>query len=145
MAPKAQSARHHLHQTFSRTFLQICHQDVHVFYARYWEACPLLIRGRRRPDYYTGWLSTEEIQTVIASQSLRYGTDLDVTNVVNGARVTLNPLEVPKLQDGTSIATSTSSETSVGQAVGAAVDPAFVWRAFGDGCSLRLPCPQKYW
>ena len=62
---------------------------------------------------------------LISQQSLRYGTDLDVTNFVNGQRVTLNP-----------------APNAAGEA--ATVDPDFVFDSFAEGCSLRMPCPQKY-
>lgn len=28
--------------------------------------------------------------------------------------------------------------------MGAVVTPGFVWQKFREGCSLRMPCPQKY-
>jgi hypothetical protein len=64
-------------------------QDVDEFYAKHWERRALLIKrpaGHR--DYYGGWLSSDDMRTIISQQSLRYGTDLDVTNFVNGRRVT---------------------------------------------------------
>ncbi|KAG5188882.1 cupin superfamily protein-domain-containing protein [Tribonema minus] len=99
--------------------------DVNVFYARYWESCPLLVR-RASARFYDGWMSTADVRACIAQQALRYGSDLDVTNFVEGRRVTLNP-PAPEGEEG-----------------GAAVDEGFVWGSFERGCSLRMPCPQKY-
>eukprot|EP00953_Heterococcus_sp_UTEX-ZZ885_P002846 2062-Heterococcus_DN1.PRE.2 len=64
-------------------------KDVDEFYAKHWERRALLIkRPAVHRDYYGGWLSSDDMRTIISQQSLRYGTDLDVTNFVNGRRVT---------------------------------------------------------
>ncbi|CAM9171063.1 unnamed protein product, partial [Ectocarpus sp. 8 AP-2014] len=68
----------------------------------------------RRADYFSGWLETSDLEAFISGQSMQYGTDLDVTNYVNKRRVTLNPA-----------APAPPPEQS-------------------EGCSLRMPCPQKF-
>lgn len=88
------------------------------------------MRGRR-PDYFKGWLETSDLESFISTQSMQYGVDLDVTNYINKRRVTLNP--APSGKGGEGIKQQHPLVTS-----------RFVWEKFRQGCSLRMPCPQKY-
>ncbi|CAN0495727.1 unnamed protein product, partial [Hapterophycus canaliculatus] len=81
------------------------------------EQHPFVVRGRPA-DYFAGWLETADMEAFVSGQSMQYGTDLDVTNYVNKRRVTLNPPAASRAK--------------------------FVWQKFREGCSLRMPCPQKY-
>lgn len=81
---------------------------------------------------------------------MQYGTDLDVTNYVNKRRVTLNP-QPPSAPGGKKrLATEAGgakgagNDTEMGHSGGAVVTPKFVWENFRQGCSLRMPCPQKF-
>ncbi|CAN0196904.1 unnamed protein product [Pylaiella littoralis] len=137
---------------------------VEEFYETYWEKNAFVVRGRRG-DYFSGWLETPDIESVISGQSMQYGTDLDVTNYVNKRRVTLNP-PAPTPPPGSqkakagnqraqgqscrrpttraNTAAAAAATAGGGGAVGAVVTPGFVWQKFREGCSLRMPCPQKY-
>lgn len=121
-----------------------------------------MVRGRRE-DYFAGWLETSDMEAFVSGQSMQYGTDLDVTNYVNKRRVTLNPPppSCPASRDGkkkgkgkSGSATTDDADSSAnpekavaagsGAPGGAVVTPKFVWQKFREGCSLRMPCPQKY-
>ncbi|CAM9380088.1 unnamed protein product [Scytosiphon promiscuus] len=139
---------------------------VEEFYDTYWEQNPFVVRGRRE-DYFAGWLETADIEAFVSGQSMQYGTDLDVTNYVNKRRVTLNPPAAPtssasrksgaggkkgkgKGSGATDAAGADSANgeptaaAGAGATGGAVVTPKFVWEKFREGCSLRMPCPQKY-
>ncbi|KAI9913342.1 hypothetical protein PsorP6_006681 [Peronosclerospora sorghi] len=88
------------------------------FYAKYWEQAPVVIK-RQCPRYYDGWFSTAELERILTTHTLEYGTDLDLTKYVDQTRHTLNP----------------SSSTATAEQVR---------RHFHDGCSVRLLCPQKF-
>ncbi|KAF1792161.1 Peptide methionine sulfoxide reductase [Phytophthora cactorum] len=49
------------------------------FYENYWEQRPLAIK-RNFPSYYDGWFSKQEIDRILKTHTLEYGTDLDLTN-----------------------------------------------------------------
>ncbi|KAF1776082.1 Peptide methionine sulfoxide reductase [Phytophthora cactorum] len=49
------------------------------FYEKYWEQRPLAIK-RNFPSYYDGWFSKQEIDRILKTHTLEYGTDLDLTN-----------------------------------------------------------------
>lgn len=104
------------------------------------------------------------MEAFVSGQSMQYGTDLDVTNYVNKRRVTLNPPAPPSSTtrntgtkkgkgkggssadagaDGTDGENAAAAEGAPGGG-GAVVTPKFVWQKFREGCSLRMPCPQKY-
>lgn len=115
------------------------------------------MRGRSA-DYFSGWVETSDLESFVSNQSMQYGVDLDVTNYVNKRRITLNP-PPPALPGGgdSAAAGGKRSTSSAGGAKGAGNDsegPAkaggavvtskFVWEKFRQGCSLRMPCPQKY-
>ncbi|CBJ30378.1 expressed unknown protein [Ectocarpus siliculosus] len=139
--------------------------SVEEFYGTYWERNPFVVRGRRA-DYFSGWLETSDLEAFISGQSMQYGTDLDVTNYVNKRRVTLNPAapapppeQSPspppkkgghkgKGKGGPSTSGNGASGdahlAATGRAGGAVVTPKFVWQKFREGCSLRMPCPQKF-
>ena len=121
-----------------------------------------MVRGRRA-DYFAGWLETADIESFVSGQSMQYGTDLDVTNYINKRRITLNPPPQPsapqkgdgkgKKGKGKGATSSDVSPDAAGNpgttaaaaaAGGAVVSPKFVWQKFREGCSLRMPCPQKY-
>ncbi|XP_062433208.1 ribosomal oxygenase 1 [Rhea pennata] len=87
------------------------------FAAQRWEQAPLLVR-RGEPGYYTGLFSTGELDAILRSGQVCFGTHLDVTSYAEGVRETHNP---------------------VGQAL-----PAVVWDFYQNGCSLRLLCPQAF-
>uniref|UniRef100_M4C072 Bifunctional lysine-specific demethylase and histidyl-hydroxylase n=1 Tax=Hyaloperonospora arabidopsidis (strain Emoy2) TaxID=559515 RepID=M4C072_HYAAE len=87
------------------------------FYEKYWEQRPLVIK-RNAPSYYDGWFSRQEIDRILKTHTLEYGTDLDLTKYVDDTRHTLNPSS-----------SATAKE---------------VWKHFDDGCSVRLLCPQKF-
>lgn len=129
------------------------------------ERNPFVVRGRRA-DYFSGWLETSDLEAFISGQSMQYGTDLDVTNYVNKRRVTLNPAAPapppeqsssppPKkgghkgkgkggASTGGNGASGDAHLAATGGAGGAVVTPNFVWQKFREGCSLRMPCPQKF-
>ncbi|CAM9245303.1 unnamed protein product [Ectocarpus fasciculatus] len=141
--------------------------SVEEFYGTYWERNPFVVRGRRA-DYFAGWLETPDLETFISGQSMQYGTDLDVTNYVNKRRVTLNPAAAPAPPPGQSSspqpkngahkskgkgsasaagnngASGDAHLAAAGGVGGAVVTPKFVWQKFREGCSLRMPCPQKF-
>ncbi|CAM9167631.1 unnamed protein product [Chrysoparadoxa australica] len=96
-----------------------------TFYESYWEKQAVLVRRGGRKAYYHGWLSSKDIHSFTEAQSLQYGVDLDVTNYVDGKRMTLNP--APNTEGGA-----------------AYVSADYVWKKFKEGCSLRMPCPQKF-
>lgn len=126
-----------------------------------------MVRGRDA-DYFDGWLGTSDIESFVSGQSMQYGTDLDVTNYVNKRRITLNPpppaplttgdaqnARGRKRPDGAAGHPSTTSpsngahgagnvETGPAAGAGAVVTSKFVWEKFREGCSLRMPCPQKF-
>ncbi|ETI43131.1 hypothetical protein F443_11842 [Phytophthora nicotianae P1569] len=87
------------------------------FYQNYWEQRPLAIK-RNFPSYYDGWFSKQEIDRILKTHTLEYGTDLDLTKYVDNTRHTLNP----------------SGAATAKQ----------VWKHYDDGCSVRLLCPQKF-
>ncbi|TDH68665.1 hypothetical protein CCR75_004921 [Bremia lactucae] len=87
------------------------------FYSKYWEQRPLVIK-RNYASYYDGWFSKDEVDRILKTHTLEYGTDLDVTKYVDGTRHTLNPA-----------GTATAKQ---------------VWKHFDEGCSVRLLCPQKF-
>lgn len=87
------------------------------FYANYWEQRPLAIK-RHVPRYYNGWFSKLEVDRILKTHTLEYGTDVDLTKYVDDTRHTLNP----------------SSPATAKE----------VWKHFDEGCSVRLLCPQKY-
>ncbi|CAH0518545.1 unnamed protein product [Peronospora belbahrii] len=87
------------------------------FYEKYWEQRPLAIK-RKCASYYDGWFCKQEIDRILQTHTLEYGTDLDLTKYVEGTRHTLNP----------------SSSATAKQ----------VWKHFDDGCSVRFLCPQKF-
>eukprot|EP00903_Cladosiphon_okamuranus_P011309 g10664.t1 len=134
---------------------------VEEFYGTYWEQNPFVVRGRRA-DYFAGWLETADIESFVSGQSMQYGTDLDVTNYVNKRRITLNPpppeavaqKDASKMKgkrkgkggsgNGDPGNTTAAAAGGGGGGGGAVVSPKFVWQKFREGCSLRMPCPQKY-
>ncbi|NWI21302.1 RIOX1 oxygenase, partial [Crypturellus soui] len=87
------------------------------FAERHWERAPLLVR-RGQPGYYAGLFSTAELDAILRSGRVRFGTHLDVTSYAEGVRETHNP---------------------AGRAL-----PAVVWDFYQNGCSLRLLCPQAF-
>ncbi|CAM9707862.1 unnamed protein product, partial [Phaeothamnion confervicola] len=107
------------------------------FYRHYWENQAVVIKRGDR-SYFEGWLDVSEMKGFIERHGMRYGEDLDVTNYVNGRRVTLNP---PPTRYCSSLPASLHSPAN-GEA--AMVNAKFVWARFGEGCSLRMPCPQKF-
>ncbi|CAN0028044.1 unnamed protein product [Ascophyllum nodosum] len=138
---------------------------VEEFYEKCWEKNTLVVQGRG-PDYFRGWLETSDLESFISTQSMQYGVDLDVTNYVNKRRITLNP--APPKTPGNVLggnggnghknpAAATSDGADGGGKVhaaggtaaaaasgGALVTSRFVWEKFRQGCSLRMPCPQKF-
>jgi len=70
-------------------------------------------------------LSRTDIETYLEKQSLVYGRDINVTNVVDGVRHTMDLLD------------SANNHT----VVAAAND---VWSNVSSGCSVRLLCPHKF-
>ena len=88
------------------------------FFSDYFEKKPLHI-PRNLDAASLPLLSKADVENYIRKQSLSYGVDLNVTNVVDGVRRTL---DVP----------------------GAVADSSDVWSNFSAGCSVRLLCPQKY-
>ncbi|CAM9206887.1 unnamed protein product [Ectocarpus sp. 13 AM-2016] len=139
--------------------------SVEEFYGTYWERNPFVVRGRRA-DYFSGWLETSDLEAFISGQSMQYGIDLDVTNYVNKRRVTLNPAApAPPPEQSSSPPPKKGSHKGKGKggastggsgasgdvhlaatrgAGGAVVTSNFVWQKFREGCSVRMPCPQKF-
>eukprot|EP01127_Copromyxa_protea_P018301 TRINITY_DN5724_c0_g1_i3.p1 TRINITY_DN5724_c0_g1~~TRINITY_DN5724_c0_g1_i3.p1 ORF type:complete len:399 (-),score=83.01 TRINITY_DN5724_c0_g1_i3:4-1200(-) len=69
---------------------------------------------------------------MLKTEDIRYTRDIDVTNYVNGKRVTLNPAPLSTNDDGT------PKEY-------APADGKWIWNKFnGEGVSLRLKCPQEF-
>jgi hypothetical protein len=44
-----------------------------------------------QPDYYKGWFHMLDIKRILLEEDVRYTRDIDVTNYIDGQRVTLNP------------------------------------------------------
>ncbi|GMH80847.1 hypothetical protein TrLO_g332 [Triparma laevis f. longispina] len=89
-----------------------------TFYSTHYEKRPLHI-SRNLSSPPLSFLSKKDIESYISKYSLKYGEDLNVTNVVDGVRRTLDiPGTVAKSED--------------------------VWSNFSSGCSIRLLCPQNY-
>lgn len=126
----------------------------------YREKNAFVVRGRDS-DYFHGWLDTSDIESFVSGQSMQYGSDLDVTNYVNKRRITLNPS--PPSQPTLGGAQNSGSgkrlagksganeahdvddaDTKPAGGAGAIVTPKYVWEKFREGCSLRMPCPQKF-
>lgn len=116
------------------------------------------MRGRDS-DYFDGWLTTADIESFVSGQSMQYGTDLDVTNYVNKQRITLNPsktsngskiktatkkAEGPAVGNGPAVGVVAHAKEAEAGGEGAVVTPSYVWGKFREGCSLRMPCPQKF-
>ena len=76
-------------------------------------------------DYFTSIISKEEVFSFLARYSLKYGEEINVTNVVDGKRRTLDIL--PK-KDGEAVVAELND----------------VKANYESGCSIRLLCPQKY-
>ena len=98
-----------------------------TFYAAYNEKKPLHIsRGDDPSASHSPLLTKEGIVTLLSKHSLKYGVDVNVTNVVEGKRRTLDllpskpgdPPVVAKVED--------------------------VMSNFESGCSVRLLCPQQF-
>ncbi|CAI5728392.1 unnamed protein product [Hyaloperonospora brassicae] len=87
------------------------------FYDKYWEQRPLVVK-RQCSSYYDGWFSRQEVDRILKTHTLDYGTDVDLTKYVDDTRHTVNP----------------SGSATAKQ----------VWTHFDDGSSVRLLCPQKF-
>lgn len=87
------------------------------FYESFWEKTHLHIK-RNNPSYYAGWFCKDDIDLMLSEHTLKYGKNIDVTNYVEGKRLTLN---------------------AEGRAY-----PAAVWKSYSEGCSLRLLNPQGF-
>lgn len=159
MKPPALTSR------FSRAILFLRSNTKKQSNSNFREKNAFVVRGRA-PDYFSGWLETADIESFVSGQSMQYGVDLDVTNYVNKRRVTLNPPSPasPTMEgaqktgrrkcpvQGTETGATAPSNGAHGAgnpetgptAGGAIVTAKFVWEKFREGCSLRMPCPQKF-
>eukprot|EP00953_Heterococcus_sp_UTEX-ZZ885_P002847 2062-Heterococcus_DN1.PRE.3 len=84
-------------------------------------------------------LSSKASNTTACSSKLRLASTILTTTSIMARhfccdyrRVTLNPIE------------EADPEAPERVPEGAVVDPKFVAESFDQGCSLRMPCPQKY-
>ncbi|GMI57487.1 hypothetical protein ScalyP_jg11514 [Parmales sp. scaly parma] len=84
--------------------------------------------------YYSSIISSAEVFTYVKKMSLKYGEDINVTNVVNGVRRTLDILPSPT----PATATPTTTPTPI------IAQHNDVLANYNSGCSIRLLCPQKY-
>lgn len=97
-----------------------------TFFSTYFEKKPLHLVRSDDPDYpHDPLLTRMEVEQMLSKQSLRYGVDLNVTNVVDGVRRTLDLLP------------SQGEEPIV-------ADSADVMSNLDSGCSVRLLCPQMH-
>ncbi|XP_036363178.1 ribosomal oxygenase 1 isoform X2 [Octopus sinensis] len=102
----------------TKLFTQLIHPvTVEKFFTQMWERKPLVVR-RHISDYYNGWFSTEELDSILRKENIQFGKNIDVTTYCDGKRETHNP---------------------TGQA-----HAAVVWDYFQNGCSVRLLNPQTY-
>jgi hypothetical protein len=106
----------------------ILNMPLDEFYKDYFEKKPLLVQMMKNRNRLDGLLSLTTIQTVVQTQKLFYGIDLNVTryemqNDGVKRRTTLDPSEGDKKK---------------------LVD-ASIWSDYYDqGCTIRLLCPQKH-
>jgi lysine-specific demethylase/histidyl-hydroxylase NO66 len=94
------------------------------FFKDYFEKKPLLTPAVATKPFEP-ILTKADIEQFISKQSLVYGADINVTNVIDGLRQTMDLYEDP-------------NEPSV------VADSKDVWSNVGSGCSLRLLCPHKH-
>eukprot|EP01133_Synstelium_polycarpum_P017115 gene17115-20386_t len=87
------------------------------FYDEYFGVKQLIIK-RNDANYYKSFFTKDSIDKMLKGNCLKYTTNIDVTNYVDGERQTLNP-------DGRAY-------------------PAAVWKMYREGCSLRLLNPQTF-
>eukprot|EP01113_Clastostelium_recurvatum_P045277 TRINITY_DN7762_c0_g1_i1.p1 TRINITY_DN7762_c0_g1~~TRINITY_DN7762_c0_g1_i1.p1 ORF type:complete len:503 (-),score=165.32 TRINITY_DN7762_c0_g1_i1:21-1529(-) len=87
------------------------------FYKEYWGKRHLVIK-RSDPSYYAGVFTKDDMDHMFRKHDMKYTTNVDITNYVNGERQTLNP-------EGR-------------------VNAGHVWKMYGEGCSVRLLNPQTF-
>ncbi|GMH59771.1 hypothetical protein TrRE_jg3652 [Triparma retinervis] len=97
-----------------------------AFFSTYFEKKPLHLARSADPDYpHEPLLTRKDVEEMLLRQSLRYGVDLNVTNVVDGVRRTLDLLP------------SAGEDPVVAEAKD-------VMSNLESGCSVRLLCPQMH-
>jgi len=115
---------------------------VDSFFDEYWERRPLLVKRVGDTEYFARVLpelaSVEKVREVVNTNYMIHGKDLDVTlfDSSSGVRKTLAPK--PRKQPPKDAAADEADSPGI------PVDPSFVWRNFGEGCSVRLRCPQQH-
>lgn len=87
------------------------------FFNDLWEKKPLFVK-RNDPNYYNKLFSFEEFDKILKKRRICYSENLDITQYVNGERLTLNP---------------------IGRAYSSVV-----WNYYKNGCSVRFLNPQTY-
>lgn len=97
------------------------------FVKQHLDQCPLHISRRTHRRYFDGLLTKADIQQLLETQQLQYGTNVDVTSYADGQRVNLN-------HNGT----KASDQLEV-------ADASTVMQRFSkQGCSVRILHPQRW-
>ena len=97
-----------------------------TFFSTYFEKKPLHLVRSDDPEYpHDPFLTRKDVEEMLLRQSLRYGVDLNVTNVVDGVRQTLDLLP------------SSGGDPVVAESKD-------VMSNLESGCSVRLLCPQMH-
>ena len=97
-----------------------------IFFVSYFGQKPLHLVRSSDPTYpHDPFLTRKEVEQMLERQSLKYGVDVNVTNVIDGVRQTLDLLPAP------------GSEPII-------ADSTDVLSNLESGCSVRLLCPQMH-
>jgi len=91
--------------------------NVERFFIEFWEKKPLHVQRQKSSQYYKHIFSTKEFDSILRSEKLLFGKNLDVTSYDESeGRQTHNPSGLARAP--------------------------VVWDYYGNGCSLRLINPQ---
>ncbi|KYQ93444.1 transcription factor jumonji [Tieghemostelium lacteum] len=88
------------------------------FYDQYFGLKDLVIKKKLQENPFKNFFSKDSIDKMLKNNHLKFSENIDVTNYVDGQRVTLNP---------------------EGRAY-----PSQVWKHYKEGCSVRLLNPQTF-
>ena len=97
------------------------------FVRLYLDQRPLHVSRQKHQHYFDGLLTKADIQQLLKTEQLQYGTNVDVTSYVNGERTNLNY----NCNDNTDLVEIAAAST--------------VMRRFSsEGCSVRILHPQRW-